>query len=86
MQSDWVVPAVVENLNNFGIHHHISQYLSGQPERLEFSSLIHVPNIDEESVSAVVELNHLHKSPLPQSALQIHSQHSAFEQMRRTHD
>jgi hypothetical protein len=54
MQSDRIVTAVMEDFCYFWIHHHISQYLSCQPESLKLATLVHVPDIDKESVMAIV--------------------------------
>jgi hypothetical protein len=45
---------VVENLQNFGIRHDISQNFSSQPEGLEVSLFIHVPDINQEGIFAIV--------------------------------
>ncbi|MCB1084332.1 MAG: hypothetical protein KDK61_08470 [Simkania sp.] len=66
------MPAVMEYFHYFRIHHHIPQYFSYQPKGLEISLFIHVPNVDEEGVPAIIKLNHFHKSSFPKIPLQIY--------------
>lgn len=46
MQSDRVVPAVMEDLDYVFVQHQVPQDLAGEPEGLEISQLVHVPDID----------------------------------------
>ena len=64
---------VVENLQNFGVRHDISKYFSSQPEGLEVSLFIHVPDIDQEGIFTIVKLNHLHKASFPEVTLEVDS-------------
>lgn len=79
------MPAVVEYLDYLGIDHHVPDDLAGQPESLEISPLVHVPDIDQKGVSAVVELDHLHEASLPQITLQVHPQDLTSQNMRSAH-
>jgi hypothetical protein len=63
----------MENFDYFGVRHYISQHFSSQPEGLEISLLVHIPDIDQEGISAIVKLNHLNESSLPKISLEIHS-------------
>jgi hypothetical protein len=62
MQTDRIVSAVVEYFYYFWVYHDVPQYFTGKPEGLEVASLIHMPDVYKESVSAVIELDHLHEA------------------------
>lgn len=84
VESDGVVPAVVEYFHDLGIDHHISQYFPSQPKGLEVCLLVHVPNVYQEGVSAIIELDHLYEPSLSEVPLQVNSQHFARQNVRGT--
>lgn len=73
----------MENLDDILIDHDIPEHFPGQPEGLEVAQLIHVPDVDEEGVPAVVQLHHLDETAPPKTALQVDPQDRTVEDVRR---
>jgi hypothetical protein len=65
----------MEYLHDVLVHHHIPEHFAGQPEGLKVAQFVHMPNVNQEGIPAVVQLHHLHKTAFPQPALKVHAQH-----------
>lgn len=62
VKANGVVSAIMENLHYVRVDHNVSQYFSCEPKRLKVTQFIHLPNIKEESITAIIELHHFHES------------------------
>jgi hypothetical protein len=69
----------MENLYYVFIQHQITQDLAGKPKSLEISQLVHMPDIDQEGVTTVVQLDHLDKTSTSQTTLQVHTHDRATQ-------
>ena len=74
----------MENLQYLRICHDISENFTSEPESLKISSFVKVPDIEEESIFAIIQLNHLHKASFSEIALKVNSQYLTVQNMRST--
>lgn len=69
----------MEDLYYVFIQHEITQDLAGKPECLEITQLVHMPDVDQEGIPTVVQLDHLYKTSTPQATLQVHTHDTATQ-------
>ena len=83
VESNGVMPAIMENLDDILVDHGVPEHFPGEPEGLEVAQLIHLPDVEEEGVPAVVQLHHLDEAAPPKTALEVHAQDRTVEDVRR---
>lgn len=82
VEDEGVVAAVVEDLEDIAVAQDVSQDLFGQLKSLHLAMHKHAMDVQQESVDAVVQLDHLDVAIFAQPSLDIYTKDLAIEDMR----